>query len=82
MTLIEAKVVDQTLTVTKKPLVASGGINETSILFSFCPNWSDFIKTAVFTDAKKTEWFDAVIDDEGKAVVPAQVTAEKGRFWF
>lgn len=82
MTIIEAQVKDQVLTVTKDPLVASGGINETTVLFSFCENWTDFIKTAVFADAKKENWYDVPLDADNKAVVPAQVTAVKGRFWF
>ena len=82
MTIIEAQVIDQVLTVIKDPVVASGGINDTSVLFSFCPNWNDVIKTATFTDARKENWYDVEIDADGKAVVPAQVMATKGKFWF
>ena len=82
MTIIEAQVIDQTLKVTKEPVVASGGINETTVLFSFCENWTGFIKTAVFADAGKENWYNAVLDVNNKAVVPAQVTLTKGRFWF
>lgn len=81
MTIIEAQVKDQELKVTTEPLVASGGINETTIHFSFCENWTNFVKTAVFADAGKENWYNVVLD-ANKAVVPAQVTATKGRFWF
>ena len=82
MTIIEAKVTDQLLTITKDPIVASGGINETSIHFSFDARWDGFIKTAVFADAKKENWYSVSMDSNNTAVVPAQVTLEKGRFWI
>jgi lysophospholipase L1-like esterase len=82
MTIIEAQIKDQVLTVTKNPLVASGGINETSIIFSFDEHWDGFTKTAVFADAKKENWYDVPLDSNSTAVVPAQVTLAKGRFWF
>ena len=82
MTIIEAKVTDQLLTVTNDPVVASGGVNDTSVLFSFCEKWNGFIKTAVFADANKQDWYDVVLDANNKAIVPAQVMATKGRFWF
>ena len=81
MTIIEAQVKDQDLKVTTEPLVASGGINETTVHFSFCENWTGFIKTAVFADAGKENWYNVILENN-KAVVPAQVTATKGRFWF
>lgn len=82
MTTIEAQIKDQLLTVTKNPLVASGGVNETSVLFSFDEHWDGFTKIAVFTDAKKENWYDVPLDSNSTAVVPAQVTLAKGRFWF
>lgn len=82
MTTIEAQIKDQLLTVTKNPLVASGGINETAILFSFDEKWDSSIKTVVFADAKKENWYDVPMDSSNMVIVPAQVTAVRGRFWF
>ena len=82
MTTIKVLVSDQNLTITESPVVASGGINETEVLFEFCANWSGFTKIAVFADAKKDNWYSATIDNDNKAIVPAQVTATKGRFWL
>ena len=82
MTIIKAKISDQELRITENPLVASGGVNETSIHFTFCEKWNGYIKTAVFADSNKQEWYDVMLDANDRAIVPALVTATRGRFFF
>lgn len=52
-TLIKAKVTDQTLEFTLKPMVASGGVNEDVIEFEFDELWDGFDMVAVFYRSKR-----------------------------
>ncbi len=52
-TLIKAKITDQTLEFTLKPMVASGGVNEDVIEFEFDALWDGFDTVAVFYRSKR-----------------------------
>ena len=80
-TIIRVKCDDQTLKVTEAPIVASGGLNETVIAFDFCEKWNGFSKTGVFYRDEE-ELFHAVVDENDTCVVPWEVCAEPGYFYF
>lgn len=77
---IYAKVVDQTLTITNAPLIASGGVNDIRINFDFCPLWNDAAKTAVFIHGKEDP---IPVDlDLNSVIVPPEAIASSGIFSF
>ena len=53
-TLIKVNCIDQVLTLENTPTVASGGLNEDYVEFSFCSKWDDLEITAVFCVMKRT----------------------------
>lgn len=81
MTTILVKCVDQNLQVLNSPIVASGGLQETSMQFSFCSKWEGLAKTVVFY-RDKSEVYNVVLDGEDKCLIPDEVMQEKGRIYF
>lgn len=80
-TVINVQCVDQQLSAVSTPAIASGGVNETIVKFSFCPLWDGFAKTAVFWMDETTP-YRVLIDINGECVVPPEVTAKDGRMFF
>lgn len=81
MSVIKITCVDQVLTFTNTPVIASGGIREDSIEFTFCSQWDGFEKVAVFV--KNTEMMPpALINADGRCEIPYDVLAEAGRFYI
>lgn len=72
---------DQLLKITKAPVVASGGLNEVSVVFDFCEKWDGFVKTALFYRDAENVYY-AVLDDNDTCVVPWEVCYEDGYFFF
>lgn len=81
MTTIQVKCVDQNLQILNSPMVASGGLQETSMQFSFCEKWNGLAKTAVFY-RDKSEVYNVVLDSENKCLIPDEIVQEKGRIYF
>lgn len=77
MSTIQIKCVDQTLTLTNTPIIASGGTSEDYVQFDFCPLWNGYIKTAVFWRTP-TEARTAVLDSNGKALIPHEILTTEG----
>lgn len=77
MSTIQLKCVDQTLTLTNTPVIASGGQNEDYVQFEFCPLWDGYIKTAVFWRTP-AEARTAILDGTNKALIPAEVLTREG----
>ena len=81
-TTINVKCIDQVLTVTNTPVIASGGRNESTIEFTFCPKWNDYsVKTAIFYKNKNNVYY-AVLDSNNTCVIPHEVLAEDGNIYF
>ena len=81
MSEIHVSVVDQVLKITKAPQLASGGVNEVKVIFDFCEKWNGFAKTALFyRDTEKLYY--AVLDMDDTCVVPWEVCAADGAFFF
>lgn len=77
---IQVKCVDQTLTITNSPLIASGGVLEDRVVFDFCPLWTDYTKTAVFYRDKDNIYPVELADDT--CYIPHDVLREKGKIYF
>lgn len=77
-TLIKAKVTDQTLEFTLKPMVASGGMNEDVIEFEFDELWDGFDTLAVFYRSKRDVFHKKIINN--RCTVPSEVLKAEGIF--
>ena len=72
---------DQVLKVTTAPIIASGGMNEVKVVFTFCEKWDGFVKTAIFyVDADKP--YGAILDENDTCILPWEVYKENGTFYF
>ena len=81
MSEIHVKCTDQVLKITEAPIIASGGVNETKVVFTFCEKWDGFVKTALFyVDADKK--YSVVLDENDICILPWEVCAENGSFYF
>lgn len=81
MSELKVSVADQVLKITEAPIIASGGVNEVKVIFSFCEKWEGFIKTAIFYRDTQNYYY-AVLDENDICVLPWEVCAEKGTFYF
>lgn len=81
MSTIKVQCTDQVLRITESPVIASGGVNEDYVQFTFCPLWDGYTKTAVFYMDEKFVYHSSV-DDEDKCVIPKEAMNEKGKMYF
>lgn len=72
---------DQVLKLTKVPIIASGGVNETKVVFTFCEKWDGFVKTAIFYVDADTPYY-AILDENDTCILPWEVCAENGSFYM
>lgn len=72
---------DQLLKITEAPVLASGGLNEVRVVFTFCEKWNGFAKTATFYRDVEEVYY-AVLDENDTCVVPWEVCYEDGTFFF
>jgi hypothetical protein len=83
MSVIKAKVVDQTLTITNAPMISAGDIETDFVIFTFDSTWEGYGKNAIFyRDDNKEDVYEAAIDGQGKAIVPREVVATDGKIWL
>lgn len=81
MSQIHVKCTDQVVKIVKAPVIASGGLNEVSVVFDFCEKWDGFVKTALFYRDTDNIFY-AVLDDNDTCVVPWEVCYADGYFFF
>lgn len=81
MSIIKVKCTDQVLTFESTPVIASGGLEEDYVQFSFCSNWDGFTRTAVFWRNEK-EPYHQLLDENDSCQVPPEVTADEGLIYF
>ena len=81
MSVIKVNCIDQVLTVTNSPVIASGGREENTVVFNFCSAWDGFSRIAVFWNVP-TEPYSVVLNDEDSGVVPWEVLKSDGVFFF
>ena len=83
MSTINVSIVDQNLTITNAPTIASGDINVDVVEFEFDESWDGFGCVAVFwRDGDPAVYNSAIYPATGRAVVPHEVMAEEGRICF
>jgi len=81
MSIIKISCADQVMQFTNTPVIASGGIREDHIEFTFCSLWDGYEKTAVFV--KNTEMLPPqLIGADGRCEIPYDVLATAGRFYI
>lgn len=83
MSIIRITVSDQDLVCTSKPVIASQGVEEDSVAFLFSSEWDGMGRVATFFNvANKDDIYTSVIDAEGVAVIPWEVTQTEGAFYI
>ena len=78
---IKVSCTDQVLKITESPVLASGGLSEVRVVFTFCDKWAGFAKTAIFYRDIEDPYF-AVLDENDTCIVPWEVCYEEGAFFF
>lgn len=83
MSIIQVNCIDQVLTITNSPVIASGGVNEDFIQFSFDSNWDGFGKLAMFyRHGVETTVYESAIASDGLCEIPHEVMSESGKICF
>lgn len=77
MTQIYINCTDQVLNATARPHIASGGVNEDRIQFTFCDLWAGYIKTAVFY-REEDEVYHVLLDENDTSIIPHEVLKDPG----
>ena len=81
MSEIKIRCLDQALTITNSPVIASGGTQEDRMTFDFCSQWDGFTKTAIFYQDKANVYY-SLLDTDDSCVIPKEATANKGTMYF
>lgn len=77
MSTINISCTDQVLALTNEPIVASGGVNEDYVQFTFDNLWNGYSKVAIFYKNPGQVYY-SLIDTDNKALIPAEVIIIKG----
>lgn len=77
MSQININCIDQSLFCENRPPIASGGVKETSVKFTFCERWDGFEKTAVFY-RDKDDVYTVMLNANDMCLIPKEVIAEHG----
>ena len=80
-TTIRVSCVDQVLRLLERPILASGGMNESVVAFDFCEKWNGFIKTGVFYRDEECLYY-SLLDENDTCIIPWEVYIEPGTFYF
>lgn len=78
---IKVSCIDQVLKITESPILASGGLSEVRVVFSFCEKWNGFEKTAIFYRDDEPVYY-SILDENDTCIVPWEVCYEEGTFKF
>ena len=79
MSVIKLSCVDQVLTFTNTPVIASGGVGEDFVEITFCSLWNGYEKTAIFFK-EDTVYVKLIDGASGRCAIPYDVLAEPGKF--
>ena len=80
MSIIKVACKDQIMEFVDMPLIASGGVNEDKVEFTFDASWSTYEKTAVFYRSPKQVYHVSITAN--KCTVPAEVLEKEGYMYF
>ena len=81
MSTIKVICIDQALAFENTPVIASGGLEEDFVSFTFCDQWTGFARTAVFWRNEK-EPYHALLDGSDTCQIPPEVTGDEGTIFF
>lgn len=81
MSTIKVICIDQALAFENTPVIASGGLEEDFISFTFCNQWTGFARTAVFWRTEK-DAYHVLLDGADRCQIPPEVTADEGTIFF
>ena len=81
MSIIKVKCTDQVLAFESTPVIASGGLRENFVEFTFCGQWTGFARTVAFWRSEK-EVYHVLLDANDSAELPSEVTGEEGLIFF
>lgn len=79
-TVIKLKCIDQTLQLTEKPTIASGGVEASAVEFAFDGLWDGFTRCAVFYRKPYNVYHVPITD--GACVIPHEVLGSPGCFYL
>lgn len=82
MTTIHAKAVDQVLSATLLPRVASGNKNTVKLLVEFDEHWDGYGKSAVFCTSNDPTLYEKPLSVAGGCIIPAEVLKEECRLFI
>jgi hypothetical protein len=71
---------DQELEILEANVIASGGVNEDTVVFTFCQKWDGFVKTAVFYQSKNDVYHKLLEND--RCTIPWEVLAKRGTLYI
>lgn len=80
MSTINVNCIDQELVLENTPTISSGGVHEDYVAFTFCSQWSGFVRTAVFWRDMRTAYHVLLTNDV--AEIPAEVLDDEGTIRF
>lgn len=80
MSEIYINVADQVIDITESPLVASGGVKENYVNFTFSEEWDGFTKSAVFYQDEDNVYYSVITNN--RAVIPWEVMTKAGRVFI
>lgn len=80
-TIIEVKCIDQVLTLTNTPVIASGGQGEDYVRFDLCEKWDGFAVSGVFW-RKGVDCIPVLLDAENTCQVPPELMTSEGVIYF
>lgn len=81
VTRIKVNCVDQDLKVAEAPLIATGGLGETIVEFTFCELWNGYSKTAIFYRNKNNVYY-ALLNEDNTCIIPQEVLLDDGVMYF
>lgn len=80
--LIKVRCTQEHLNFIRKPPLAAGDVQATRIEWTFCDAWRGHIKTALFSRKKRGGKIFPVILKNDECLVPKEVLADRGKFYF
>lgn len=81
MSTIKVNCTDQVLAFENTPVIASGGMEENFVQFSFCSQWSGYTRAAVFW-RNEAEPYQVLLDADDFCTIPWEVLTTEGLMYF
>lgn len=82
MSTINVNCVDQVLSFTNMPVIASGDINADHIQFTFSDEWEGFNSKICVFYQQKGDYFYGLLDNNNEVIIPSSVMSKSGNVVF